>query len=60
MLHPGDPYIVAVASDRPESLPPSALPHLALDDYDGVATLVIERAARPDAGIDDLRTARVP
>lgn len=59
-LHPGDPHIVAVASDRLECLPPTALPCLALDDYDGVATLVVERAAPAAAGIDAGRVARVP
>jgi molybdopterin-guanine dinucleotide biosynthesis protein B len=60
MLHPADPWIVAVASDHPGRVPPTSLPRLALDDYDAVATLAIDRAVWPDVGIDEGRAARVP
>lgn len=41
-LHPGDPSILAVASDV--ALPDAGRPVLALDDVAAIATLVIERA----------------
>jgi molybdopterin-guanine dinucleotide biosynthesis protein B len=48
-LHPGDPHIVAVASDSPASVQTS-LPVYHLDDVDAIATLVRASAAvRPVA-----------
>ncbi|WP_458096356.1 molybdopterin-guanine dinucleotide biosynthesis protein B [Roseomonas sp. WA12] len=41
-LHPDDPAIRAVAADI---LPPSPLPHAALDDIPAVGALVLEHAA---------------
>ena len=40
-LHPDDPTIIAVASDGP---PAAALPHVHLDDVEGVAGLVLAHA----------------
>ena len=55
-LHPNDPHIVGIATDRPEALPagvdgvPAAgLPVLSLDDSDGIATFVVAHACEwPD------------
>jgi len=48
LLHPLDPRIVAIATDSPERLGDGgraiALPVLALDDYDNIATLAIANA----------------
>src|SRR5262249_15112190 len=43
LLHPDDPHIVAVASDRP--VPDARVPVVALDDVDAVAELMLARAA---------------
>jgi molybdopterin-guanine dinucleotide biosynthesis protein B len=43
-LHPGDPDIVAIATDAPTSLA-VALPVFGLDDHDGIATFVASRGA---------------
>ena len=43
-LHPGDPNIVAIATDDPGSLAVE-LPVFRLDDHDGIATLVASRGA---------------
>ena len=53
LLHPGDPHIVAIATDSPEALPasPARLPVLALTDYDAAATFVVAHA-RPAVGQD--------
>lgn len=40
-LHPDDPGIIAVASDRP--IPGLALPRLALDDAEAIAGFIIDR-----------------
>lgn len=47
LLYPGDPHIVAIATDTPGRLPPPdrELAVLALDDLDAIATLAAERAA---------------
>jgi molybdopterin-guanine dinucleotide biosynthesis adapter protein len=47
LLHPGDPHIVAVASDAP--LPAARVPVVALDDIDAIADLVLARAAPIEA-----------
>ena len=39
LLHPGDPHIVAVASDRP--LPGIGLPVLSLDDVEAIADFIV-------------------
>jgi molybdopterin-guanine dinucleotide biosynthesis protein B len=47
LLHPSDPHIVAIATDSAEALPPESarrLPVIGIDDYDAIATLVMERA----------------
>jgi molybdopterin-guanine dinucleotide biosynthesis adapter protein len=43
-LHPGDPTIVGVATDAPASIP-AGMPVFGLNDVDGIATFVAERAA---------------
>jgi len=46
-LHPNDPHIVGIATDRPEALPAGSiarLPVLSLNDPDGIATFVVARA----------------
>ncbi|HEX9322070.1 MAG TPA: molybdopterin-guanine dinucleotide biosynthesis protein B [Xanthobacteraceae bacterium] len=43
LLHPEDPNIVAIASDRP--LPAARVPVLAIDDIDAIFELVLARAA---------------
>jgi molybdopterin-guanine dinucleotide biosynthesis protein B len=48
LLHPGDPHIVALASDVPGALAGRALPLFALDAYDALATFVEERAVYAD------------
>ena len=48
LLFPGDPHILAVATDSPHALPPPdlrrALQVLALSDWDAIATFVLEHA----------------
>jgi molybdopterin-guanine dinucleotide biosynthesis protein B len=43
LLHPGDPNIVAVATDRPDRVE-APVPVFALDDLDAIATLIRDRA----------------
>jgi molybdopterin-guanine dinucleotide biosynthesis protein B len=43
LLHPEDPHIVAIASDRP--LPAARVPVLALDDVDAILETMLARAA---------------
>jgi molybdopterin-guanine dinucleotide biosynthesis protein B len=43
LLHPGDPNIVAMATDRPERVE-ALIPVFALGDLDAIATLVQDRA----------------
>ena len=43
LLHPGDPNIVAIATDRPGQIQ-ATVPVYALDDVDAIATLVQDRA----------------
>jgi molybdopterin-guanine dinucleotide biosynthesis protein MobB len=40
LLHPGDPHIVAVASDQP--LPCVGLPVLSLDDVEAIADFIVD------------------
>lgn len=48
-LYPADPYVVAVATDRPDALPsPTGLPVFALDDAAGVARWLLDNASRHD------------
>lgn len=49
LLHPGDPCIVAIASDTPAALAGRSLPLFALDAYDTLATFVEERAVYADS-----------
>lgn len=46
LLHPADPHILAIATDRPDALPPAsrALLRLRLDDFDAIATIVVAHA----------------
>src|SRR4051794_27597504 len=41
LLHPDDPSIVAIASDAPAT---GRLPHVHLDDIEGIAAVVLEQA----------------
>jgi molybdopterin-guanine dinucleotide biosynthesis protein B len=45
LLHPDDPYIVAIASDTP--LPQATVPVIDLDDIERIADLLIQRATPP-------------
>jgi molybdopterin-guanine dinucleotide biosynthesis protein B len=45
-LHPDDPHIVAVASDR--DLPAACVPVVMLDDTDAILDIVLDRAAPLD------------
>lgn len=42
LLHPHDPYIVAIASDNP--LPDAAVPRVDLDDVEAIADLLLKHA----------------
>jgi molybdopterin-guanine dinucleotide biosynthesis protein B len=47
LLHPGDPHVVAIATDSPAGLPGGTagrMPVFALDDFDAIATFVLARA----------------
>ena len=45
--YPDDPFIVAVATDRPDALPvPTALPRLDLNDADAVVEYLVRTADR--------------
>ena len=61
-LHPHDPHIVGIATDRPDALPTGAngvvaagLPLLPLDDADGIATFVVAHACVWPAAVDFAR-----
>jgi molybdopterin-guanine dinucleotide biosynthesis protein B len=54
LIHPEDPYIVAIASDVP--LPQARVPVLALDDIEGIAELAIAQAV-PITEADAFRSA---
>ena len=43
LLHPDDPHIVAIASDRP--LPQAKVPVIDLDDIEGICDLLLKHAA---------------
>jgi len=47
LLHPGDPAIVAIASDEP--LPAARVPVIDLDDIERIADVLIRHAAPVDA-----------
>jgi molybdopterin-guanine dinucleotide biosynthesis protein B len=49
LLYPGDPAIVAVASDEP--LPQAGIPVVDLDDIERIADIVIRHAAPLDAAL---------
>jgi molybdopterin-guanine dinucleotide biosynthesis adapter protein len=51
LLHPEDPNIVAIASDRP--LPSARVPVLALDDIDAILETMLARAARVEAPLEE-------
>ena len=54
LLHPGDPHIVAVASDLP--LPGVGLPVLSLDDVEAIADFIVDHCGL--AGLASRRAAR--
>jgi len=43
LLHPDDPHIVAIASDK--ELPAAGVPVVGLDDIDGIADIMLTHAA---------------
>lgn len=47
LLHPDDPHIVAIATDRP--LPSARVPVVNLDDLDAIVDVLLARAAPLDA-----------
>ncbi len=54
LLHPGDPTIVAIASDV--SLPAAKVPVVDLDDIDRIVDILIEHAAPLDAVLAGMGT----
>jgi len=54
LLHPGDPHIVAVASDQP--LPGVGLPVLSLDDVEAIADFIVDHCGL--AGLAPRRAVR--
>lgn len=48
LLHPGDPFIIGLATDTPGAAEGRDLPVFALDAYDVLATFVEERAVYAD------------
>jgi len=55
LLHPDDPHIVAVASDRP--LPQARVPVIDLNDIEAVVDMLLARAVLLDAAAAKLRSA---
>jgi len=55
LIHPDDPHIVAVASDRP--LPDAKVPVIDLNDIELVVDLLLQRAVPLAAAAAKLRTA---
>jgi len=55
LLHPDDPHIVAIASDRP--LPQAKVPVIDLNDIEAVVDLLLKRAVPLDAAAAKLRSA---
>jgi molybdopterin-guanine dinucleotide biosynthesis protein B len=54
-LHPGDPHILAIATDSPERLPRGAadrLPLLNLGDFDAIATFALAHAIAYPSNVD--------
>jgi molybdopterin-guanine dinucleotide biosynthesis adapter protein len=46
-VYPADPFVVAVATDRPDALPvPTGLPVLAMSDVPAVADFLMSNARR--------------
>jgi molybdopterin-guanine dinucleotide biosynthesis protein B len=52
LLYPGDPNVVALATDDVERFAGGALPVYRLHAYDALATLVAEAAVAPTSRID--------
>ena len=55
LLHPEDPHIVAIASDRP--LPESSVPVIDLNDIDGIVDLLLARAVPVGGALATMRSA---
>jgi len=55
LLHPDDPHIVAIASDRP--LPQAKVPVIDLNDIDAVVDMLLKRAVPLAAAAAKLRSA---
>jgi molybdopterin-guanine dinucleotide biosynthesis adapter protein len=45
LIHPDDPYVVAIASDAP--LPQAQVPRVSLDDTEAIIDILLEYAAPP-------------
>jgi molybdopterin-guanine dinucleotide biosynthesis protein B len=43
LIHPEDPHVVAIASDRP--LPQARVPRIDLDDIEGIVDILVAHAA---------------
>ena len=55
LLHPEDPQIVAIASDRP--LPQAKVPVIDLNDIDAIVDLLLKHAVPLDAAAATMRSA---
>lgn len=55
LLHPADPHIVAVASDRP--LPDAKIPVIDLNDIEAIVDLLLKHAVPIGAAMADMRSA---
>jgi molybdopterin-guanine dinucleotide biosynthesis protein B len=53
LLHPGDPAVVAIASDAP--LPAARVPVVELDDIEGITDVLIRNAAPVAAVLAHMR-----
>lgn len=49
LLHPTDPWVIALATDRPADFAGLSMPVHSLHEIDAIATLVIAKAADPQA-----------
>jgi molybdopterin-guanine dinucleotide biosynthesis protein B len=55
LLHPDDPHIVAIASDR--ELPQAKVPVVGLDDIEGICDLLLKHATPVGSARAALRSA---
>ena len=52
LLHPGDPRILAIATDSPEALAGAGVPIFGLQDVDKIATFIVHNAVALRPAID--------